>query len=337
VLNLMCIASAPLLPFVSEAVYHGLNGEASSVHLQDFADVSGIDSAVELVADMDWVQDICNAASAIRNKQNIRNRQPLASLAIYGTNPRLLLSQRDGSGSVAIDQMIEKELEAPHWVSMWVIIQDELNVKTVKLFVRADDFEKVATRKLVINSQVLGKILPDKMKQILPASKKGEWKYVDGGIDIAGSVLKADEGTYNIVLEAKPEFKDSAQTSADNVVILDLTITPELEAEGRAGEGIFGCRVDPALQLRQMVEPCRRNRDRLFGADHAALIVGSGEGAGRSHATRKPAGPARGPSPRSSAATTPRFQRPNANSSTCRSCTARTPQTRTARWRYSRH
>ena len=36
------------------------------------------------------------------------------------------------------------------------------------------------------------------------------------------------------MLEAKPEFKDSAQASGDNVIVLDLTITPALEAEGRA-------------------------------------------------------------------------------------------------------
>jgi isoleucyl-tRNA synthetase len=120
------------------------------------------------------------------------------------------------------------------WGTFKAIIDEELNVKEVKIFIMPEEFEKVASRKLVINSQVLGKIVPDKMKVILPASKKGEWKYSDGGIEIAGTILKATEGTYNIVLEAKPEFKDSAQASGDNVVILDLTITPELAAEGRA-------------------------------------------------------------------------------------------------------
>ncbi|MBX9726002.1 MAG: isoleucine--tRNA ligase, partial [Rickettsiales bacterium] len=225
VLNLMCIACAPLLPFVSEAVYRGLNGEASSVHLQDFADVSGIDSAVELVADMDWVQDICNAGSAVRNKQNIRNRQPLQSLTIYGKNPILI---RYWASNTEKDNL--------RWDVMRRIIEEELNLKMVISTSDSGTLEAAATKKLQINSQILGKRLPEKMKQILPASKKGEWEFAKGaiGIEIAGEILKA--GEYVIALEPKPEFKNSSSplSTNDALVVLDLTITPELEAEGRA-------------------------------------------------------------------------------------------------------
>jgi isoleucyl-tRNA synthetase len=235
VLNLMCIASAPLLPFMSEAVYRGLNanshpersegsdGDSSaspqndsiSVHLQDFADVSGIDSAVELVADMDWVQDICNAASAIRNKQNIRNRQPLASLTLAGNNVLRFVNAT---------QHIQGTFSS--------IICEEVNAKE---FRTAGSFDDYASVKLQINSQVLGKRLPEKMKQILPASKKGEWtRTADGGVEIVGEKLLASE--YTILLEPKPDYKNAAAplSTNDALVILDLTITPELEAEGRA-------------------------------------------------------------------------------------------------------
>jgi isoleucyl-tRNA synthetase len=277
VLSLLCRASAPLLPFVSEAVYRGLNSchsreggnpdqaacvndgmdprlrgdDIVSVHLTDFPDVSGIDEARELVADMDWVQDICNAASAVRNKQNIRNRQPLASLAIYGTNPMAARHFKDGS-----------EDNITRWNALNGIIAEELNVKRVLSHSLPEEFEKVATRKLQIFAQVLGKRLPEKMKQILPASKKGEWEYASdkSGIVVAGELLKATDGEYNIVLEAKPEFKDSAQASGDNVVILDLTITPELEAEGRARD------------LVRMIQQARKDAG-LNVADRISLAV----------------------------------------------------------------
>jgi isoleucyl-tRNA synthetase len=215
VLNLLCVATAPLLPFVTEAVYRGLNGASESVHLQDFPDVSAIDSASAHVADMDWVRDVCNAGSAVRNKQNIRNRQPLASLTLAGKN-------------------VVHSIELPNGVSGTFsgIICDELNVKEFRTGGSFDDYASV---KLQINSAVLGKRLPEKMKQILPASKKGEWKRLaDGGVEIAGEVLLA--GEYTILLEPKPAYKDSAAplSSNDALVILDLTITPELEAEGRA-------------------------------------------------------------------------------------------------------
>jgi isoleucyl-tRNA synthetase len=217
VLNLLCLATAPLLPFATEAVYRGLNGGETSVHLQDFPDVSAIDDESNLVIDMDWARDVCNTASAIRNKQNIRNRQPLDSLTIAG------------------NQIARFTQDEPHTITgaLYAIIQDEVNVK--KICLGTEKFDDVATRKLQINSQVLGKRLPEKMKQILPASKKGEWtRLADGSVEIAGEKLLPTE--YTILLEPKPQYKDSAAplSTNDALVILDLTITPELEAEGRA-------------------------------------------------------------------------------------------------------
>ncbi|MES2985032.1 MAG: isoleucine--tRNA ligase [Pseudomonadota bacterium] len=207
VLTLMVTAAAPLLPFVSEAVYRGLHGTAQSVHLQDFPDVSAMADDVALVAQMDWARDVCNAASAIRNKQNIRVRQPLSLLTVAANAPLTVDAAFAG------------------------IIQDEVNVKRVAT---AGSFEAFASVKLQINSAVLGKRLPEKMKQILPASKKGEWARVDGAVVIAGEALLPPE--YTILLEPKGEHKDAAAplSTNDALVILDLTITPELAAEGQA-------------------------------------------------------------------------------------------------------
>ena len=186
-----------------------------SVHWQDFPDVSAINAEAELVADMDRVQDICNASLAIRNKLNIRVRQPLKSIRI-ATDTDIANQWRKKYGTLIAD-----------------VIKDEVNVKWVEegnMYV-----EDVATKKLTINSAVLGKRLPQKMKQILPASKKGEWEVsADGKITIAGEQLQKDE--YQLSLDPKPEYADKAQplSTNDALVILDTTITPELEAEGRA-------------------------------------------------------------------------------------------------------
>jgi len=222
-----------------------IRGGDISVHLTDFPDVSGMDSADQLVADMDWVQDICNAASAIRSKQNIRNRQPLSCLGIYGEIP--LLKRYF---------LKSEKADADMWEYLIKIIGDELNVKEVKAYTMPEEFEKVASKKLVVNSQVLGKRMPDKMKQILPASKKGEWTQASGDFPIVAGE-KLQKGEYNIVLEAKPEFKDSAQASGDNVVILDLTITPELAAEGTARDlvrMVQQARKDAGLQVSDRID-----------------------------------------------------------------------------------
>ncbi|MGE3714871.1 MAG: DUF5915 domain-containing protein, partial [Alphaproteobacteria bacterium] len=111
------------------------------------------------------------------------------------------------------------------------IIADELNVKNIEINFGIGN---VADVKLSLNNQILGKRLPALMKQIIPASKKGEWKQVDGTVEICGEKLLPEE--YTLQLEPKPEYADRAQALSTNdaLVILDTTITPDLLAEGIA-------------------------------------------------------------------------------------------------------
>ncbi len=224
VLETMCRAAAPLLPLTLDEIYKGLTGK-ESVHLGDFPSVIPAQAGIhvdpglrrgddELIAQMDRVQDICNAALAIRSKNNIRVRQPLLRLTIAGNN--VLLMQEVVSGI---------------WGSLKGVVSDEVNVKEA---VTGGSYEEYATLKLSLNNPVLGKRLPEKMKQIIPASKKGEWKQVGGTVEICGEKLLA--GEYTLQLEPKPEYKDRAQALSTNdaLVILDTNVTPELEAEGIA-------------------------------------------------------------------------------------------------------
>ncbi len=223
VLATMCQAAAPLLPLTLDDIYKDLTGK-ESVHLADFPSVilsnaKDLDSSAspqndnELIAQMDWVQDICNAVLAIRNKLNIRVRQPLKELRIEGTHASTVIA-------------FGKEL-----------IKDEVNVEEV---ISANtDFAEFATFKLSLNNQVLGKRLPEKMKQIIPAAKKGEWEpTAHNAVKICGEELRPDE--FKIEFDPKPEFKDRAQAiSMKNglgplVVIVDTNITEDLKRKGLA-------------------------------------------------------------------------------------------------------
>ena len=216
VLDVMCRAAAPLLPLTLENIYKGLTGR-ESVHLEDFPirtkQADSTDALVmttnAVVANMDIVRNACNAAHAIRNATRNRVRQPLASMTVVAAQLTELQKNKD-----IVD-----------------LIKDEVNVKSI---VWESDVSRYATLKLSINNPILGKRVPEKMKQIIPASKKGEWKQVDGTVEICGEKLLP--GEYTLQLEPKPEYKDRAQALSTNdaLVILDTAVTPELEAEGLA-------------------------------------------------------------------------------------------------------
>ena len=206
VITSMCRAAAPLLPFTTEAVYQGLTGE-KSVHLTEFptelADYAP--ASAHVMSDMDRVRDICNAGLSIRNKDNIRIRQPLATMTYYGAP---LVESQDYYAS---------------------LVADELNVKDV---VFSDALDEVAERSLTINFPVAGKRLGPKMKEIAGAAKQGNWSVEGDTIICGGEALQEGEA----VMQLKPKGDSAAAplSTNDALVVLDTELTPELLSEGIA-------------------------------------------------------------------------------------------------------
>jgi isoleucyl-tRNA synthetase len=197
-------AAAPLLPYLAEEVYTGLTG-GESVHLQKFPDVSSLQLDNDLADSMDRVRDICNAGLAVRNRENIRIRQPLASATCYFEEADQLQGYEN-------------------------IVADELNVKNVVL---SNELDKVANRNLKINFPVLGKRLPEKMKDIIATSKQGKWSQnSEGLIEILGEVLNEEEAS--LTLQATEAKGAEAVSDNSGLVVLDLEISEELKQEGYA-------------------------------------------------------------------------------------------------------
>ena len=209
-LEVMMKAMSSLLPLISENIYRSLTG-GPSVHLEDFPNVDSIKIEENLVKAMDQVLDICNAALFIRSEENIRVRQPLSKLVIH----------LDGVDYGTYDNYIK------HFEDL---IKDEVNVKSI---IYQEDVKEYADLKLSINFPLLGKRLPEKMKEIIAATKSGNWHEAGGKLFVSGIELLAEE--YTLVMEPKNGIKGGkALSNSIGLVKIDLEITKELEEEGIA-------------------------------------------------------------------------------------------------------
>lgn len=218
----ICKAASPLLPYLTEEIYKSLSGN-ESVHLEEFPKIPEFNeekstllgeeqvtySEEFLIRIMDFVRDVCNSALSVRNKENIRVRQPMNSLKVISD---------------------KSFLTALNWRNVADIIKDEVNVKEI---ISESNIEEYASKSLKINFPVLGKRIPDKIKQIIPASKQGKWEQLDDGrIKVLDEILEKDE--CELKLEPKDPKGAAALSTNDALVILDLEITEELKQEGLA-------------------------------------------------------------------------------------------------------
>jgi isoleucyl-tRNA synthetase len=233
VLTTMCQVAAPLLPLTTEAVYRGLVGDTASVHLTDWPTGAELKESPLLVEAMDRVRDVCSAASAVRKAAGRRVRQPLA---------RLTIAARDA------------ESLAPYSG----IIADEVNVKDVVL---STDLDAVGAFELTVVPGVLGPRIGKDVQQVILAVKKGEWTQAgDTGVVIAGGIELRD-GEYSLRLVAADPSRATTLPANTGVVVLDIDLTPALEAEGVARD------------LVRLVQQARRDAG-LHVSDRIALTLG---------------------------------------------------------------
>jgi isoleucyl-tRNA synthetase len=204
VLHTLCLAVAPLLPMVSEAVYRGLTGERS-VHLADWPSASALPADADLVADMEMVREVSSAGHSVRKAQDLRARLPLPSATVAGPGSARLAPYLD-------------------------LVADEVNVREVHL---VDDVAEVADLVLQVNPAVLGPRLGGATQEVIGAVRRGQWSWnADGALEVSGHVLR--DGEYHLGLLPKDAESSRALPAYQTVVRLSLETTPELFREGLA-------------------------------------------------------------------------------------------------------
>jgi isoleucyl-tRNA synthetase len=200
--------AAPLLPLIAEVIWRGITGERS-VHLTDWPAPGEVPADPALVAAMDQVRDVCSAASSLRKANKLRVRLPLPKLTVAVEDPE------------ALRPFVE-------------LIADELNVKSVEL---SNDIDAFGRFELSVNSRVAGPRLGKDVQAAIKAVKAGAGVVnPDGSLTAGPATLLPDEYSSKLVA-AEPEWTAELPNDA-GLVVLDGTLTPELEAEGWAKDRI---------------------------------------------------------------------------------------------------
>ncbi|HMR92116.1 MAG TPA: DUF5915 domain-containing protein, partial [Chitinophagaceae bacterium] len=212
---------APISPFFSDALFKNLDAvsgrfKAESVHHTDFPvpNETAIDELLE--ERMQLAQDASSLILSLRKKVNIKVRQPLQKALIPVLNP-------------AMKQQLQKVED---------LIKAEVNIKEIEYL---DPDNTFIRKKVKPNFVALGKKLGAKMKAVTQALGRFTQE------DIA---LLEKEGQYNLLIDNEPVILQVSEVEIASedipgwtvasrgrlTVALDITVTPELEAEGNARE-----------------------------------------------------------------------------------------------------
>ena len=212
---------APISPFFSDALFRQLNEvtgrfSVQSIHHTDYptADDAAIDELLE--ERMQLAQDASSLVLSLRKKVNIKVRQPLQKVLIPVLNPRMKMQ-------------LEKVED---------LVKAEVNVKAIEYLAPDNSFIR---KKIKANFVALGKKLGPKMKAVSAALLQLTQEQI---------AIFEKEGQYNLPIDAEHvilQISDVELSSEDIpgwtvankgalTVALDITLTPELEAEGHARE-----------------------------------------------------------------------------------------------------
>jgi isoleucyl-tRNA synthetase len=233
---------APVSPFFSDAVFQNLNAitnrfKAESVHHADFPVVneSAIDELLE--ERMQLAQDASSLILSLRKRVNIKVRQPLQKILIPALSP-------------AMKEQLRKVED---------LIRAEVNVKEIEYLNPDNTF---ISKKIKPNFVVLGKRLGAKMKAVSTAlaqftqtdinrfEKEGQYN-----LSIDGETVTLQITEVEISSEDIPGW--TVANKGTLTVALDVTVTPELEAEGNAREfvnRIQKIRKDQGFELTDRIE-----------------------------------------------------------------------------------
>lgn len=217
---------APVAPILAEELYRNLTGE-ESVHLTEWPQISESYADEQLLHQVELVQQVIWLARSIREKQRVKNRQPLQLMQVAFSNPE--------------DAAVIEDFKQ--------IISEELNVKELDIL---DDVQSIATVDYKPCFPVIGAKYPTRKGELIKAVKSGVFRMAGESVYLTlnGAEECFDADIVLVSYNAKPGMHVLSENGV--VASLDLNITDELRQEGLARDvvrNIQQARKDCALNI----------------------------------------------------------------------------------------
>ena len=217
VLSTFATVLAPFMPFLTEEVHQRLvvtvdDDAPKSVHWCDFPQPQAevIDQALEDRVTV--VRAVASLGRKLREDARLKVRQPLASVTVVCREAGVQKSANDGAQTIA----------------------EELNVKSVATSADEAQFVNVSVKP---NFKVLRNRCAPKLGAIGKELKGWGFAEVER-LEAGETITIADEaiGIDDVLLQRKAVEGALVATDGRITVVLDSSLTPELEAEGHARE-----------------------------------------------------------------------------------------------------
>ncbi|HUR16148.1 MAG TPA: class I tRNA ligase family protein, partial [Candidatus Limnocylindrales bacterium] len=232
---------APILPFLAEELYQNLmvgpvraGSVPESVHLTEWPADAMADYRDEAVEGaMDTLRRAVELVRTLRGQQNIRLRQPLATMWLALPGGRL------------------GDISAEDERALLDLLADEVNVRRVEVIGNESDLVERRVKPLL---PMIGPRLGSQIPRVMAAARANEVEYLpDGRVRLGGVELAPNE----VEIIATPRPGTAVAHDEGVVAVIDTEIDDSLRAEGDAREiarAVQDLRKQAELELDDQIE-----------------------------------------------------------------------------------